>query len=455
MKIKLLLFARLFVTLVLATAAIFPVIACNAEEFEFSGQKPPDSAQYFDPAFVTNRNHVYSRNIQSVRLFKAGLELSDAIISLGSDDQLKLEFDDLEGSFRQYYYTFEHCDAHWNKSAIWPNEYLEGFTDDLIEGYEPSFNTYQVYTHYEFKFPNERIKFLLSGNYLVMVYSVNPDGSHNTLITRRFMVVDNRISVQTAVTRARDAEQYESKQEVSVKINKNGYRIDSPYQDIQIIILQNGRWDNALTSLKPFMVLGDVIDYSHYDGSNYFDGGNEFRYVDITSLRSVSEKVKEIRMTDSGYQVRLWENAKRTFRVYEHYSDIDGKFLLRTVDEESVTTMGEYAWVYFFLAYDAPVMDGSVYIAGNFNGWDYTPENKMRYNFRKKGYDIYLYLKQGYYNYQYALLPGNSVAADLCFFEGNHSETGNTYTILVYHRQRGTVYDQLIAVKNVDLKGEK
>jgi hypothetical protein len=260
------------------------------------------------------------------------------------------------------------------------------------------------------------------------------------------------VSIQATVSHAGTAEDFETRQEVDFSINTQGYRIDSPYQDVKVVILQNWRWDIALTTLKPFMVRNDVLDYSYDNGLNLFDGMNEFRRFDLKSLRTVSERVREVGFNDTVYLVRLWDSERRTFKAYATDDDIDGKFLLKTDDEESVSTEGEYAIVRFFLPYEAPVVEGNLYVAGGFNCWQYLPENKMQYNFRRKGYEANILFKQGYYNFLYVLLPNNSNKGDATYVEGNHSHTRNTYTILVYHRQRGEIYDELIGVANFTQK---
>ena len=58
-------------------------------------------------------------------------------------------------------------------------------------------------------------------------------------------------------------------------------------------------------------------------------------------------------------------------------------------------------------------------------------------------------LKQGYYNYYYAVVPKETNEIDLDRLEGNSQETENEYTILVYYRPFGTRYDQLVGVSTV------
>jgi len=73
----------------------------------------------------------------------------------------------------------------------------------------------------------------------------------------------------------------------------------------------------------------------------------------------------------------------------------------------------------------------------------------MDYNFKRKGYEKTLLLKQGYYNYHYVLKYHGQRAGDVSFIEGNHSVTENTYTIYVYNRELGSLYDKLIGVKHI------
>jgi hypothetical protein len=404
-----------------------------------------DTTDFYSDNYLRNDNYVYQHYIKSVELSRVGFELADPIITLNSEEQLHVGFDDFHRNFNQYYYKIQHCTANWEKSEIWTNEYLEGEEEGQVEKYEPSFNTRTTYTHYDFFFPNERLILKKSGNYILRVYSRDASGNEINAFTRRFMVVDPKVTVNATIGRAGTSEDYETKQEVDFSINTAGYRIDSPYQDIKVVILQNWRWDNALTNLKPYMVYNDKLDYSFDNGTNLFDGVNEFRRFDLKSIKLISEKVREITFDDTMFYAKLWESEKRTYKEYSYDDDINGKFLLKTDDDGSVSNEGEFVVVKFFLPFEAPIVEGNLYVAGGFNCWQYTPENKMDYNYRRKGYEANILFKQGYYNYLYVMLPNNSKTGDATWIEGNHSAARNNYTILVYHRTRGELYDELIA----------
>jgi hypothetical protein len=405
----------------------------------------PDTTDYYKTDFLRNDNYVYQNYIKSVELAQVGFDMADPIVTLNTNDQFRVGFDDLQASFKQYYYQIQHCSAEWEKSDLLTNEYLEGLDEEQVEKYEPSFNTRTSYTHYEFQFPSDRLIIKKSGNYILRVYSRDVKGNEINAFTRRFMVVDPQVRITAHIARAGTSEDYETKQEVDFQINTSGYRIDSPYQDIKVVILQNWRWDNSLRNLKPYMVRNEILDYNFDNGTNLFDGCNEFRRFDLKSIKMLSEKIHEITHDDTMFYVRLWDSERRTFKVYALEDDIDGKFLLKTDDDGTVSNYGEYSMVKFFLPYEAPIVEGNLYVAGGFNCWQYTPENKLNYNFSRKGYEASILFKQGYYNYLYVMLPNRSAVGDATWVEGNHSETRNTYTILVYHRQKGELYDELIA----------
>ena len=97
-----------------------------------------------------------------------------------------------------------------------------------------------------------------------------------------------------------------------------------------------------------------------------------------------------------------------------------------------------------------PVTDGNLYIFGALTDWHYQKEAIMKYDSKYSAYTGTLYLKQGYYNYEYVLLKNNATVGDETFIEGNHYETENDYSIYVYNQEQGTNYDKLIAVKRLN-----
>ena len=194
----------------------------------------PDTSDFYSANYLRNDNYVYQNYIQAVEFLRVGFELSDPVITLNTEEKFYTAFDDLQGSYRQYYYQVQHFSANWEKSDIWLNEYLEGLEEGQVEKFESSFNTRTIYTHYEFVFPNDRFILKKSGNYILRVFWRDNNGNEINAFTRRFMIVDPKVTVSAKIGRAGTSEDYETKQEVDFEISTTGFRIDAPYQDIKL-----------------------------------------------------------------------------------------------------------------------------------------------------------------------------------------------------------------------------
>jgi hypothetical protein len=410
-------------------------------------------ADYYSEDHFRYENHVYSGNIRSIQLYRQGWEFAVPLITLGTEEKLTLSFDDLDGDFKTYKYTLIHCSAAWKPTDMMQTEYLNGMTEDYIEQYEYSFNTLQRYTHYTLTFPGDQVVPLISGNYILKVFL--DDAAQTIVFTRRLMIVEPKVGVSMVVKRATDIDYHNYKQEVDFTIDRSGYLIDNPYVDMKVILMQNGRWDNAKYDLKPKYVKGDLLEFD-YEDENVFSGGNEFRRFDIKSLKWNSEFIRKIYTDSAGVHVVLKDEDRVTFLTYYSEKDINGRFLLRSEDNVRNSDIeAEYVWVHFFLRYEAPLIDGNLYVFGGLSDWGYPNECKMTYNYQRKGYECVLYLKQGYYNYQYVFLENGSSIGDESFIEGMHYETENDYMLLVYNRERADVYDRLIAVQQINTYSNK
>lgn len=383
----------------------------------------------------------YQPTIKTVMLRPYSDPYGLPIIKFGGADRLRLDFDDLNPDFSNYSYTLIHCTYDWQPSDLLKAEYLEGLQSYFLQDYEFSLNTYVPYTHYTLSIPNNDIRITKSGNYVLVVYQ--NDDPEDVVLTRRFMVVEEVVDVTGEVVRATRLEERDTHQQLNFMLTHIGYEIPNPFMDLQVNVVQNGRWDNAKLGLKPKFVRNNQLQYN-FDGENTFQGGNEFRNFDTKQLTELTINTRKS-VLDSNYTVYLVPEIPRNSSSYSFNDDINGRFVVRRLNSTNPETEADYAWMDFFLQ-TPEYANGDVYVFGQLSDWRVKPECKLTYDKQTRAYRGKVLLKQGYYNYQYVFLPQGERIADETEIEGSHWETSNEYTILVYHREIGIRYDRLIGI---------
>jgi hypothetical protein len=387
-------------------------------------------------------DQIFSKKIKSVQLLKEGWNLSYPVMKLGSSDKLVLHFDLLGNEPEIYYYSFIHCNREWQKSDLNTADYLDGFSENQIEKYEPSFNTKIIYYHYSVAFPNDRISIKLSGNYVLIIYPAsNPE---KPVLTARFMVTEDITKIAASAQRPQLTEYYNTGQQVNFTVNYTGIIVNDPYRNISSSILQNGQWSDAKTDLKPDLVSNNEVIYNSLSTRNIFPGGNEFRYFDIKNIRYQSEFIRKIDFVETSYHVFLMPSENREFKPYFYSKDFNGKYYVAVQDGRNMDTDADYLYIYFTLPSTYKISGGSMYVSGALNNWVFNDENLMTYDPGKAEYQCTMLLKQGWYNYEYIFIRNGDKTADPSLFEGNHYETENDYLVLVYYRNPGDRYDRII-----------
>ena len=359
------------------------------------------------------------------------------ILKLG--DKLMLSFDDLNADETEYYYKIEHCTFNWDISNLNSSEYIDGFNKDRIRNYENSFNTLQLYTHYQVSFPNEYTRIKISGNYLISVLN----GDDELIFTRKFVVYQPKVTVTVSIHQSRDIATIETKQSVEFNINYPNLIINNPSKEIKPVILQNGNWQFAITNLKPQFYRGTQLLYK-YNAKTSFWAGNEFLYFDNKSIRNSSLNIEKTELVGQLYNTYLYPNEPRINEPYTLYPDINGNFIIRTLDGENPNTDADYSWVHFTLKMPK-LKNETVYVNGSFNNWKLNDTNKLIYNEKLNQYEVAILLKQGFYNYNYTTLTKDNKISNH-EISGSHYQTENNYTVLVYYKKFGSRYTQVIGV---------
>lgn len=392
---------------------------------------------------TVNYDFVYLDNIKSVKFHVRGLFTTMPILDLGGRGQLELTFDDLDGDFKDYRYTIVHCNADWSSSDLFDNEYLNGFPENDLDNYEFSFKTPSIYTNYRLLFPNQDLGIILSGNYLLHVFE--DEDERRPAITRRFMVVEQEVKILPDVVRPANVSKVRTHQEVDFIVTNESFEIRNPRTEIKATILQNGRWDNAITGVAPLFTRSSEQVFDYQD-KIVFPAGKEYRSADLRSIRFGSPDIAEVYYDEvkKVNEVDLKPDRKRGNQAYLNREDINGQFVIDNFDEDNPDLMSDYVQTLFTL-YSPGEMEGhELYIFGGLSDWQLKPEFKMVYNPAVTSYVAKVNLKQGYYDYTYAALPAGADEIDFEVTEGDSFEAQNNYTILVYFRPFGGRHDQLI-----------
>lgn len=397
---------------------------------------------------LKNYDYVYKDNIRSVQFHIDGLFLTYPVLDLNSASQLVLSFDDLDGDVKDYSYTLIHCDRDWRPSQLSAMEYLDGFTEEYIDNFQYSFKTVTNFTHYRLYLPNNDLRWTISGNYLLVVYE--DEGEKIPAITRRIVVVDPKIKIQPRLVRPSKVSKSRTHHEIDFTVDHERLDIRSPKIEVRATVLQNGRWDNAITDLEPFFTRASSLVFDYQD-KVVFPAGKEFRYLDLRSLEFKSENISAIESYRDGYEVILYKDEKREHQSFFTREDINGKFVIESYDERNFDLASDYANVLFTL-YSPQELGGDVYLIGAINDWQLKEEYKMAYNPAVNGYVVKALLKQGYYEYAYAVATDDQgrKRPDMSETEGNSHETQNNYTIIIYYRPFGARYDQVIGAVTFD-----
>ena len=385
-------------------------------------------------------DQVYEENIQNVRIYPKTAEFASQLNSpatpLQGGTPLVLEFDDIAFDADRYSATIIHCNADWTQSGLKAADYLTGYNEFNVDTYEYSINTRIPYIHFTFQLP----QVTKSGNYMVKVYRGR--NQNEVVITKRFMIYNNQLSLAAEVVPPSKTQDRQTSHQINLNVNYGGRDLKDPMNNIHVVIRQNQRWDNAIQGLKPTFIREDLdrLEYQLFDGSNTFLAGNEFRFIDLRYTRTRGRNIASVKIEEDAVFAETTVDEPRSDKAYLEYLDMNGQYGVFTFDKQNHDLESEYVLTTFTLKggpYPNPP-----FVLGELSNWGKIPESKMVYDEKNGVYQATLLLKQGWYDYHYGFeSPGGWDVTDL---EGSYFQTENEYEILVYYREMGSRYDELI-----------
>lgn len=400
-------------------------------------------------------DHVYKSNIHTVKLYKAGDIYSYPVLILNSGEQLELHFDDMDADIKNYYYSFQLCNADWTPANIQIFDYIRGFQSNRISNYRNSSIVQTRYTHYQAILPERNSAPTKGGNYLLKVF-LNDDTSR-LAFTKRFLIVNNKSSVAARVTQPFNGNFFQTHQRVQVTVSTAANQINtfSP-QDLKVVVVQNNIWSASTVIDRPSIFRGNYYEYSDEENTT-FPAGKEWRWIDLRSLRLMSERMQKLTDSDTSSRIDVFVNpdGERRQQLYVYYRDYNGIYTVENRDNANPFWQSDYAWVHFtFVPPGNRAYEGkSIYVFGELTNYEQNDASKMMFNEQKGVYEKEIYLKQGYYNYSYVTLTDKKQTgppASVENTEGNFWGTENGYMVMVYFRPFGARADELVGFTRVN-----
>ena len=391
---------------------------------------------------VDTRVHIFDSNVRSLKVCLANNMYVPPVLMMGGDDRLIVNFDYLDYDVHYLRYSVTHCNADWQPSQLVESEYVSGFNYADIDDYEQSEATYVHYYNYQFMLPNADMDFLVSGNYLLMVYE--QDDPDKILFQTRFSVCEGAVSVFPQVTSRTEVEYNNRFQQVSFEVRYKPNQIKDPYSELTCVVTQNSRQDNEVIVKRPMMVGVDHVTYDH-NRDLIFPAGNEFRRFETVNAHNINMGVQSIRYYDPMYHAVLMADEPRAELQYLYDQTQFGRFTIRNAEAYGENALeADYMITHFTLDTNGKLNGGNVWLYGEFNEGYPASQAMMKYDAASGCYTADLLLKQGAYNYLYLWVPDGTSVGQTSRIEGDHYETVNEYLVKVYDRPMGERYDRLV-----------
>ena len=395
---------------------------------------------------------VYSPRIKSAQLYPFGNQLGLPVIRLNSSEQLELHFDDLDGGVRNYSYTFQLCNADWTPAMLSQFDFIKGYSQIRLNTYRISSIAYTKYTHYQASLPDRNCVPSRSGNYILKVFR---DGdTAKLIISKRMLVVDEKAVTVAQIQQPFNGQIFRTHQKIQLKVNLNEQlNVVNHLQQIKVVILQNNRWDNAITDLRPSFFSRNQLEFNA-ENDCIFPAGKEWRWLDLRSFRLQSDRVANAKYSTTATEVFVKPDMDRSAQRFNFFRDNNGMYSIECIESVNPFWQADYATVNFsFVPPNNNILIGKdVYLLGQLTNYNLNEDAKMQFNNEKGVYETSLFLKQGYYDYCYVTIDktARKKTAVFDFTEGNYWETENEYTILVYYRQLAGRADELVGFTRVN-----
>ena len=378
--------------------------------------------------------------VRTVQLYRGDDERSLPVSTLDADDPLTLEFDLMERQGRPLSVYFVHASRGWTRDLS-PSRVLESYHNDQLVDYRASQGTEVPYVHYVYRFPNDDIRFRLSGNYILRVTERGRRDS--VLFERPFFVTDEAGRLEMGAEGIMVPGQRRQSLRPVARFNPPSALRGDPF-GYSVCFVRNGRLPDTRCQDRPLLAQQPRLEFK-LDRDRAFAPATADYTVDLGDLRTALA-IERFDRTASPFRVLL-EPDYAQFSGRDPEATLNGQIVVRDAvrGRANPALTAEYVETTFaFVPPNEQPLGSGVVLAGSFSGMDPSRGVDMRWEAGRRRYEGEVLLKQGRYQYFYETrdpLLRRRV-------QQSQARLRNTYTAFVYYEDPSENTDRLLRVTN-------
>lgn len=380
-------------------------------------------------------------SVRTVQLYEGADERNFPISTLRSGDQLTLEFDLMRQEGQPLSVYFQHADRTWSRDLS-PSQFLESYHNDKLLDYQRSQGTVVPYVHYEYRFPNDDIRFRVSGNYVLRVTKQGQPDS--VLFERPFFVTDDAGSLQMGTESIPVPGQRQQSVRPVARFDPPAELRGDPF-GYTVCFVRNGRLPDTRCEERPLLAQQPTLTFE-VDRDRSFEPSTADYTVDLSNLCG-GASIETTDRTVTPFQVLL-EPDYAQFTGRDLDANLNGQILIRGVLDTyaNPAIRAEYVRTTFaFVPPNERPLSGKVVVAGSFSGMDANRGTRMQWQSDRRRYEGAVLLKQGRYQYFYS-------ASDPLLrrtIRESQPRRQNTYTAFVYYQDPSRRTDRLLRISSI------
>ena len=372
------------------------------------------------------------RSIKGVQFYRKSYSGSPPIIRLNTTDQLVLRFDELSSLSGQFRVTFTHYNKDWIRSNLAETWIYTGINDQAIIGGNLNKKSHPNYFSYEYIFPNRNIKFLVSGNYMITVSDFE---SGIELFNLPFFITENVGDLHPDVTTFFNSGPLSTAMDQISGTFFYPDFIEFPQFNLNYRIAQNRFWSINITPNQNNYVTKGKTTFQ-LTSDQFLPAYVEFYTLDLRTLSLQNPQIFGYERTKIPEKIILRNDYLNFSRDIRTITETGYGRPIQDVNSRLLNVE---------FSYEVQGMipkDSEIYLIGDFNQWTISNNYRLKFNSKDNIYRVNAIIKQGLYNYKYAMIENGEINTLLNV--ESLSQKPQEYAAFVYYKDPQLLYDRLL-----------